>query len=239
MKISIITVCYNSEKTIKDTIESVLSQTYKDYEYIVVDGQSKDSTLNIIKEYRDIKLISEKDNGLYDAMNKGIMMATGDIIGIINSDDILYDESVFQTIIDNYDEDTEILYGDVKYYNEDFTEVIRDYISGPKKNNAWCPAHPTMYIKKAVFDKIGFYNIAYRITSDYDFIVRCNVNNIRYKYINKYLVKMRYGGVSNGIKGYLINFKECVKVLRVNGVSFPLFRTIERSLHTIKQLINK
>ena len=238
MKISIITVCYNSEKTIRDTIESVLNQTYKDYEYIIVDGQSKDSTLDIINEYKAINLISEKDNGLYDAMNKGIQKATGDIIGIINSDDVLYDENVFQTIIDNYDDATEILYGDVKYYDEDFNEVIRDYVSGEKENNAWCPAHPTMYIRKEVFDKIGLYDTKFRIVSDYDFIVRCNVNNIRYKYVKQYLVKMRYGGVSNGLKGYLINFKECCKVLKKNRVSFPVLHTIGRSLHTIKQLLS-
>lgn len=238
MKISIITVCYNSEKTIRDTIESVLSQTYKNYEYIIIDGKSTDKTLDIVNEYKDnIRIISEKDNGLYDAMNKGIKMATGDIVGIINSDDVLYDENVFQTIIDNYNEDTEILYGDVKYYDEDFNKVIRDYKSGNKINNAWCPAHPTMYIRKEVFDKIGVYNTNYRITSDYDFIVRCNVNNIKYKYVKKYLVKMRYGGVSNGFKGYLINFKECCKVLKNNHVKFPISHTIGRSLHTIKQLL--
>ena len=237
MKISLITVCYNSEKTIRDTIESVMKQTYKDYEYIIVDGQSNDSTLDIINEYKDIILISEKDKGLYDAMNKGIKKATGDIIGILNSDDILYDENVFRDIVDNFDEDTQILYGDVKYYNEDFSEVIRDYISGEKKNNAWCPAHPTMYIRKEVFEKIGLYDLRYRIVSDYDFIVRCNVNNIRYKYLRQYLVKMRYGGVSNGLKGYLINFRECCMVLIKNRVPFPVLHTIGRSIHTIRQLL--
>ena len=188
MKISIITVCFNSEKTIRDTIESVLKQTYRNFEYIIIDGQSTDSTLSIINEYEDVILVSEKDNGLYDAMNKGIKKATGDIIGIINSDDVLYDENVFQTIIDNYDDDTEILYGDVKYYDEDFNEVIRDYISGKKKNDAWCPAHPTMYIRKEVFDKIGLYDTKFRIVSDYDYIVNATkygiLPPIDYKKVN-------------------------------------------------------
>ena len=238
MKISIITVCYNSEKTIRDTIESVLSQTYKDYEYLIIDGKSKDNTVNIIKDYPDIILISEKDNGLYDAMNKGIKMSTGDIIGIINSDDILYDENVFQTIADNYKEDTEILYANIKYYNEDFTKVIRDYISGEKKNNSWMPAHPTLYIRKEVFNKIGYYNTDYKITSDYDFVVRCNTNNIKYQYLDTYLVKMRYGGVSNGLKGYLLNFKESYKTLLLNKVPFPLINTIGRGFGTFKQIIS-
>lgn len=237
MKISIITVCYNSEKTIRNTIESVLSQTYKNYEYIIVDGQSKDNTLNIIKEYKNIKLISEKDKGFYDALNKGIKIAKGDIIGIINADDVLYDENVFQTIIDNYQNETEIMYANIKYYNEDFSKVIRDYISGTKSSNAWCPAHPSMYIRKEVFNKIGYYNLDYHIVADYDFMVRCNINNIRYQYVNSYFVKMRYGGQSNGIKGYLVNFKECFNVLKRNGVPFPLLNTIKRSLHTIKQLL--
>ena len=237
MKISIITVCYNSEKTIRDTIESVLKQTYKNFEYIIVDGKSNDNTLNIINEYKNIKLISEKDNGFYDALNKGIKMASGDIIGIINADDILDNENVFQTIIDNFDQKTDIIYANVRYYNNDFTKVIRDYISGTKYSNAWCPAHPSMYVSKQIYERIGTYNINYRIVADYDFMVRCNINNIRYKYINTYFVKMRYGGQSNGIKGYLINFKECFNVLKRNGVPFPLFNTIRRSLHTIKQLL--
>ena len=240
MKISIITVCYNSEKTIGDTIRSVLSQTYTDFEYLIIDGLSKDRTMDIINRYADdkrLRIISEKDSGLYDAMNKGIRLATGDIIGIINSDDILYDESVFQTIIDNYDADTEILYADIKYYSEDFSKVIRDYKSGVKTSDAWCPAHPSMYIRREVFENIGCYDLNYRITADYDFMVRCNKNDIRYKYVDAYFVKMRYGGASNGLKGYLNNFKECYKVLSRNKVSFPLLRTVWRSLHTIGQLL--
>ena len=237
MKISIITACYNAEKTIRDTIESVLAQTYKDYEYIIIDGQSTDSSLNIIKEYKNIKLVSEKDKGLYDALNKGIKMASGDVIGIINSDDVLYDENVFQTIADNYKEDTEIMYANVKYYNDDFSQVIRDYVSGTKYSNAWCPAHPSMYIRKEVFDKIGYYNLDYKITADYDFMVRCNKANVKYQYVDSYFVKMRYGGMSNGVKGYLVNFAECYKTLKRNEVSFPLANTIRRSLHTIKQLL--
>ena len=235
MKISIITVCYNSEKTIKDTIESVLNQSYSDFEYLIIDGKSSDNTLNIINSYNDprIKLISEKDNGLYDAMNKGIKLATGDIIGIINSDDILYDNKVLQMVIDNYDNNTDILHGNVQYLDESLSKVIRDYIPGNNYKDYWCGAHPSMYIRKEVYNKIGLYNTNYKIAADYDFMVRCNISNIKYKYLNKYFVKMRYGGASNGIKGYFNNFKECVKVLRRNGVPFPLIKTIIRTLITI------
>ena len=239
MKISIITVCYNSEKTIRDTIESVLSQTYGDYEYLIIDGKSSDSTLDIINSFRDkrIKLISENDKGLYDAMNKGIMMSTGDVIGIVNSDDVLYDENVFQKIADNYHDGTEILYGNIKYYNEDFSKVVRDYISGIGKDPSWCPAHPSMYVRREVFERIGMYDLQYKINADYDFMVRCNINKVKYQYLNIYFVKMRYGGVSNGFEGYRKNFIECYKVLKNNNVSFPLLRTIKRSIHTIIQII--
>ena len=237
MKISIITVCYNSEKTIKDTVESILKQTYKDFEYLIIDGKSNDNTINIINSYNDprIKLISEKDNGIYDAMNKGIKLASGDIIATLNSDDILANENIFKTVVDNFDKDIDIIYANIKYYNEDFTKVIRNFISGQKHNDYFCPAHPSMYIKKEVFNKIGTYNLKYKIAADFDFMVRCNINNIRYKYIDEYFVYMRYGGTSNN--SYLKNFKECLTILRNNHIKYPLIKTIKRSLHTIIQII--
>lgn len=242
MKISIITVCYNSEKTIEDTIKSVLSQSYDDFEYIIVDGQSKDQTLEIIGQYKNdkhIKLISEKDKGLYDAMNKGIRNSTGDVIGIINSDDVLFDRNVFQTVVDNFDDETDIVYADVLYCDESLDKTIRNYISGENKTDFWCPAHPSMYVRKEVFDKIGLYDLSYRVVADYDFMVRCNAAGIRFKYIKQYFVKMRYGGVSNGLKGYLIDFIEVYKVLRNNKIKFPLTKTIIRTIQTIIQIIRK
>lgn len=242
MKISIITVCYNAEQTIEDTIKSVLSQTYDNYEYLIIDGKSNDNTLSIINKYKDnkhIKLISEKDNGLYDAMNKGIKNATGDIIATLNSDDILFDNSIFQTVIDNYDSKTDIVYGDILYCDSNLDKIVRDYISGEKTSDYWCPAHPSMYVRKEVFNKIGNYNINYKICADYDFMVRCNINNLTFKYINKYFVKMRYGGKSNGLIGYIKNFFESYKVLNTNNIKYPLTKTIKRTFHTINQLIKK
>ena len=242
MKISIITVCYNSEKTIEDTINSVLNQTYADFEYLIIDGKSKDNTINIVNKYvndKRIKFLSEKDNGLYDAMNKGIKLATGDIIGIINSDDILYDNNVFQMIVDNYDNNTDILHGNVVYYDETLTNIKRDYVPGEKNKDYWCGAHPSMYIKKEVFDKVGLYNTNYRIVADYDFMIRCNISNIKYKYVNKYFVKMRYGGASNGLKGYYNNFRECVASLRSHNVKLPLIKTIIRTIKTLKAHVTK
>ena len=242
MKISIITVCYNAEKTIEDTIKSVLSQTYDNYEYLIIDGKSSDRTLEIIDKYKSdkhIKLVSEKDNGLYDAMNKGIKLASGDLIATINSDDVLYDNNIFQTVIDNINDQIDIVYGDVLYCDENLEKTVRDYISGEKTSDYWCPAHPSMYVRKQVFDKLGSYNINYKICADYDFMIRCNLNNVSFKYVKQYFVKMRYGGASNGLTGYTKNFFECYKVLKANKIKFPFLKTVFRTVHTLLQLIRK
>lgn len=240
MKISIITACYNSENTIEDSIKSVISQDYQNFEYLIIDGKSTDNTLSIVNKYQSdprIKIISEKDKGLYDALNKGITLSTGDVVAILNSDDVLYDKYIFSSVISSFDDNSQIVYANVQYYNNDFTKVIRDYISGKNSNDYWCPAHPSMYVKKEVFGKIGLYNIDYKICSDYDFMIRCNRNNISFKYVDKYFVKMRYGGASNGFSGYIKNYIECYKVLKNNGIKFPLIKTTIRAFITIGQLV--
>lgn len=246
MKISLITVCYNSEKTIKDTIESVLKQTYKNYEYIIIDGNSKDKTLDIIKSCEkkfnnNFKYISEPDKGLYDAMNKGIKLATGDIIGILNSDDILYDENVFQKIIDNFEENDGV-YSNLLLMNEDFTKITRNFKSKEVSNKkGWHPPHPTLYLKKEIYEKYGNYNINYKIAADLDFMYRIINNNVKLKYVNTCFVKMRTGGAStNGLKGYYKNFKESYKVLKNNERKLPLLTNIYRIYdNLIKQKIMK
>lgn len=244
MKISLITVCYNSENTIEDTIKSVLYQDYINYEYLIIDGGSKDNTLNIIKKYEKkfnekMKYISEKDNGLYDAMNKGIKLSTGDYIAILNSDDVLANNNIFSTVVKNIKNDTEAIYGNILYCDEKLNKVVRSYKSGIKNNNAWCPAHPSLYIKREVFDRIGLYNLDYKVSSDYDFMVRMNINNIKYQYIDDVLVLMRIGGVSNGLKGYLNNFRDAYNILKNNKVSFPFFKTVKRSLITVIEILSK
>lgn len=234
MKISIITVCYNAEKTIEDTIRSVLKQTYKNYEHIVVDGLSTDSTLSILEKYNHLKVVSEKDCGLYDAMNKGIKMASGDIIAILNADDVLATEHVLSMIVDNFDDNTDIVYGDIKYCSEDFSKTVRHFISGEKKDDTFNPAHPSMYIKKEIYEKVGLYNTNYRIAADYDFMIRCNKANVKYKYLKECLVLMRYGGASNGI-GYIKNFLECIRIYKNNGIKYPLIKTIKKTITTLKQ----
>ena len=247
MKISLITVCYNSEKTIEDTLKSVLNQTYKNYEHIIVDGLSKDNTLDIIKKYETkfndkLKIVSEKDKGIYDAMNKGIKLATGDIIGILNSDDILYDENVFELISKSFDENTDGVYSNLVLMNEEFTKITRNFKSKTvTKKKGFHPPHPTLYVKKDIYDKYGNYNINYKIAADLDFMYRIINNNVNLKYIDTCFVKMRTGGTStNGLKGYYKNFKEAYKVLKNNKRRFPLLTNIYRIYdNLIKQKLSR
>ena len=247
MKISIITPTYNSEKTLRDTLESVLSQTYKDIEHIIIDGQSKDSTVEIIKEYEKkydgkLKYVSEKDKGLYDAMNKGIQMATGDIIGILNSDDMYAKDNVLQTIADKFKESNcDGTYANLIFMDEEtMSKPQRVWKSAKGKlKNGWHPAHPTLYLKKEVYDKIGLFDLQYRIVADYDFMIRMMKDeSIKLEYINEVLIHMRTGGTSTaGLKGYTKNLKESHKALVNNKIKHPYLVDLKRIIKTIFQMI--
>ena len=247
MKISIITVCYNSEKTIEETIKSVLSQTYDNYEYLIIDGLSKDNTLSIVKKYEKkfkgkLKITSEKDKGLYDAMNKGIKKATGDIIGIINSDDILANKYVFEKIAKRFEEtNCDATYSDLVFLDEETMSIpTRNFIAhNYSKFMAWHPPHPTLYLKSGVYKKVGEFNTNYRIAADLDFMLRVINQDYKFEYIREYLVKMRSGGVStNGLKGYIKNLKEANVVLKANDIKFAYLINIYRIFKTFKQGIS-
>lgn len=247
MKISIITVCYNSEKTIEDTIKSVLKQTYKDYEYLIIDGKSTDNTVNIIKKYEDkfegrLKYISEKDKGIYDAMNKGIKMAKGDIIGLINSDDILAHKDVFKKINDTFtNNNIDATYANLVVKDINMDKAIRTYIS--KKGNykfGWYPPHPTLYLRKEVYNKYGMFKLDYKIAADYDFMLRIMKNKVSLYYIPETFVYMRIGGVStSGLENYLKSFSESYKILKNNKIKFPLTVNIIRTIRVLKRIIFK
>lgn len=247
MKISIITVTYNSEKTLKDTLESVLKQTYTNYEHIIVDGLSTDNTMQIVKEYETkyngkLKYITEKDSGIYDAMNKGIKMSTGDIIGILNSDDIYANENVLQKIANKFEEtNCDGTYANLIFMDEETMSKPQRIWNSPKGKleNGWHPAHPTLYLKKAVYDKIGFFNLNYRIAADYDFMIRVMKDKtIKLSYIDDYIIYMRTGGASTaGIKGYTENLKEANLVLKSNKIKHPYIVNFKRILKTIKEMI--
>lgn len=234
MKISIVTVAFNSENTIRDTIESVLLQNYRDIEYIIVDGSSTDRTLDIIKEYGSqiAKVISEPDCGIYDAMNKGIRAATGSIVGIINSDDLYHKENVISEIVESFDsKDVESVFADVRYVKADnLNKTVRYYSSKHFSPNlfryGFMPAHPTFFTYKKFYDLYGYYKTDYLIAGDYELLIRFLFSNkLKYKYLPIVVMRMRTGGVSTAsIKSKVILNKEIVRACRENGIytNFPL-----------------
>ena len=229
MKISIITVCYNSEATLRDTIESVLAQTYPDIEYIIVDGASRDGTMAIVAEYRDriATVVSEPDMGIYDAMNKGIKLATGDIIGILNSDDFYENTKVVGDVVSQFVSfpDSDLVFGNVVFVApHNLDKIVRyyrsDHFMSWKLRFGWMPAHPATFIKRHAYYRVGSYSLEFKISSDYEMFVRLLlVNKLSFSRINKVLVRMRTGGVSTaGIRSRLLLNKEIVQACRKNGI---------------------
>ena len=232
IKISIITVTFNSSATVRDTIDSVLKQKYKDYEYIIIDGGSKDSTIDIIKEYEPkfsgrMKWISEKDKGMYDGINKGIRMTTGDVVGIINSDDFYHRTDIFDIINYAFEENKDIqaIYGDVRFVNPNNLEKTVRYYSS-KHWKPWrfrfgfMPAHPTFFTYKENFEKYGYYQFDYHIAADYELLIRhLYTNKVPAKYVPVDFMKMRTGGRStNGWKANVLLNKEIVRACKENGI---------------------
>jgi len=247
MKISIITVCYNSEETIEETFKSVCSQSYKDVEYIVIDGESKDETINIIKKYENniTKWISESDKGLYDAMNKGIKMASGDIIGILNSDDTFFDENVLEQVADFHEKkNIDASIGNIVQIN-DKGNVIRNYSSkywNPDKLKiGFMPPHPSIFFKKELFEKLGFYDLSFKSGADYELIVRYFLKNkITYKYSDITTTSMAIGGISSsGLSSYKMISKEICKALEMNNVSFSSFKVKSRIIWKIWSFLKR
>jgi glycosyltransferase involved in cell wall biosynthesis len=250
MKVSIITVCFNSEKTIADTLKSVQSQTYQDIEYIVIDGKSRDCTNDIISRFEDVVSVhvSEPDKGLYDAMNKGIKMSTGDVVGILNSDDIFAHDKVIEVIVENFRLSPNIsgVFGDVGFYDEfDFSLKKRHYSSKmfekSKFSRGMMPAHPSFYALKTCYDQVGSYRTDYKIASDFDMLLRMYcLPNASFKYINDEMVKMRLGGVStSGFKSnYMLN-REVLDSCRCNGINASWFSILTKYPGKIMGLIFK
>ncbi len=233
MKVSIITVVYNNEQFIGSAIQSVLSQTYPNIEYIIIDGASTDRTMEIVNSYREkIKIIiSEPDKGLYDAMNKGMAVSTGDVIGILNSDDVYYSNKVIEDVVEKFAVYTkaDAVYGNIVYCRQNNIQaVVRKWITSPFYNNFFrdgeVPPHPALFIRRAIYKKAGGYNLRFRIAADYEFMFRCfNVHRFSVVHLNKFLVRMRLGGASNGtLKNIYRGNREIMQAWSVNGYSFPL-----------------
>jgi len=230
LKLSIITPTLNSEKTIEDCLRSVLRQTYKNIEHILVDGASSDKTIYIARKISpNIKIIVEKDEGIYYALNKGIKNATGDIIGILNSDDFYSSELVFEKIIKVFSEkNVESCYGDLRYVSKYKTSrVIRHWKAGEFNSDnfkyGWMLPHPTFFVKKEVYNRYGFFDLNYHISSDYELMLRFLLKfRITTFYIPEVIVNMRVGGKSNSdIKHFLLKMKEDYLIMR--KYSLPAF----------------
>jgi glycosyltransferase involved in cell wall biosynthesis len=226
-KISIVTVCFNSGATLRDTIESVLGQTYPNIEYIIVDGASTDDTMQIVSEYenRIAKIVSEPDKGIYDAMNKGIALATGDVIGILNSDDFYASVDVVSAIADTYGQArTDIVFGDLVYIAPtDTSRVVRWYHAAGFRpwmlRFGWMPPHPATFIKRSIYQEFGRYAMGYKTAADYEMFVRLLLlNRSNYFYLKKTIVHMRMGGAtSSGWRSYLTTSREMVRAVKENG----------------------
>lgn len=233
MKLSIITVTFNSSNYLNCCIQSVLSQSYSDIEYVIIDGGSTDGTIEIVKSYgkRISKFISEPDKGIYDAMNKGILCATGDIIGILNSDDIYADENVIANVVDQFiqNENLDICFGDLVYVNaKDTSKVVRNWKSKPYYKRYFedgnVPAHPTLFLKNDVYKAVGLFDLQYKLAADYEFMLRLFKKfNFESKYFNRLIVKMRLGGATNkSLVNIISGNKEIINAWLNNGLKPPV-----------------
>lgn len=244
MKLSIITSCYNSAATIRDTLESVARQYYSDIEHIIVDGGSEDDTLAIVSEFTHVaKVVSEKDRGIYDAMNKGIAIATGDIIGILNSDDFYTGPGVISDVVRQMEQSgADTLYADLDYVSStDKTKVVRSWRAGSyavrKFYYGWMPPHPTFFVRKYIYERYGTFNLSLRSAADYEIMLRFLVRyDVTTTYLNKTIVQMRAGGQSNAsITNRLRANAEDRKAWQINKLRPYLFTTFLKPVRKIHQ----
>ena len=250
MTISIITATYNSGQTLTDTLESVLRQSYTDIDYVIVDGGSKDNTLDIIRRYEPrfegrMRWISEPDKGIYDAMNKGIRMATGDIVGLLNSDDFYTSNDVLEHVAKALsDSNVDAIYGDIHYVNDDdLTHCVRYYSSRAFSRGlmrlGFMPAHPSFYCRRTIYEKYGLFDTSLRVAADFENLLRLIfVNLIRTKYIPERFVTVRTGGASSsGMVSHKRILKEHMVAYKQNGVYSNLFLEGLRYLYKIGEIL--
>jgi glycosyltransferase involved in cell wall biosynthesis len=251
LKISIITVTYNCELVLSDCLNSVASQKYKNIEHIIIDNASTDGTISLLNAKRDqlALLVSEKDEGIYHAMNKGIKLATGDIIGFLNSDDFYINNEVISKVASEFKKEIslEACYSDLVYVNKNYTSKIVRYFKSCefKKglfSKGWCPPHPTFFVRKSVYEKYGNFNLDYCLAADVELMMRFfEVHKIKSYYIPEVWVKMRMGGITNkSLKNILIQNLEILNSLKKNGlranpVIFFLYKLISRAIQFLKR----
>lgn len=247
MKVSIVTICYNNEKDIRPTIESVVNQTYTNIEYIVIDGASKDDSLKIINEYQDkiSKIVSEPDKNLYDAINKGIKMATGDVVGMIHAGDRIHDNDVIKDIADFFERNNpDIIYGHSKIVDEQ--GKVKRVNKSPEFSKfnvrtGWMPSHQSIYIRRELFEKLGEYDLSLHPVSDYEWFIRYfTASDLIIKRLNRFIVTFSLGGVStSSYKGYFDEAKK--ELIRLswekNGIKQPFGIYYTKVLRKIPQFV--
>jgi len=250
MKVSIITITYNSAATVEDTLKSVVNQDYPNIEYLIIDGKSKDSTLQIVDKYKDkiTKIVSEKDKGLYDALNKGIGLATGDIVGMLHSDDLYASNHVISDIVKTFENNpgAEGVYADLVFVDRnDIDKITRTWESGDYEEgdflNGWMPPHPTFFVKKECYERYGVFNTTLRLSADYELMLRMiHKNKIKLAYLPKVVVKMRMGGVSN--VSFFVRLKANIEdkmAWKLNGIKPGLFTRFLKPASKIMQYFKK
>ncbi len=246
MRVSVITVTYNSASTLQNTLHSVEAQNYEDIEHIIIDGASTDGTLPIIQAYaqrrKNVHFVSEKDTGIYNAINKGVGLATGDAIGILNSDDVLASPDTITTIVKAFsDSNAQVVYGDLVYCNA-VGSVVRYWRSNSFRRSSlkfgWMPAHPTFYCLRSVYTEVGKYDETFRISADYDFMMRVLMRPYRVVYVPKIFVRMSMGGASNrNCRAMLSKSSEDLRVLHKNHVGAGVITVFLKNIRKIYQFL--
>ena len=248
MKISVITVCYNSEASIQKTLDSVAAQSWSNIEHIVIDGASLDATVAIIHGnlHRITHFVSESDSGVYQAMNKGLNLATGDVIAFLNSDDIFSNAQVLESVVRTmHDQGLDALYGDVEYFNASAPDkTVRTYDSGrfsPARIAwGWMPAHPALFVRRGVYERFGYFREDYRIAGDYEFVARIFKNGqLKSVHLSKVLVRMQTGGLSTAGWGatYLFN-KEILRACRQNGIASNWLMVLSKYFFKLREMFH-
>jgi glycosyltransferase len=248
MKVSVITATYNSAATVSDTLRSVRDQSYPLVEHLIIDGGSKDNTMEIVAGFPHIKQIcSEKDRGIYDAMNKGVKRATGDIVGILNSDDFYASENVLREVVDTFEQSgCDAVYGDLQYVcKDDVSKVVRYWRSGPYQQGAfkwgWMPPHPSFFVRHTLYDRCGLFNLDMKTAADYELMLRMiHKEGASLQYLPNVLVKMRTGGASNAsLASRLKANADDRKAWDVNGLTPYWFTMYLKPIRKITQFIFK
>ena len=252
MKISIITATYNSEVTLSSCMTSVLQQSYHNIEYVIIDGNSTDETLELVKQHQlkfpqiEFKILSEPDSGIYDALNKGVQLATGEVIGFVHSDDILADNQIISKIANQFDkENVDGVYGNLQYVDKNNIGKIIRYWKSTNFNasllkKGWMPAHPTLFLKKEVYEKHCEFNLSFKISADYDFMLRIlKDDSLKFTYLPNVITKMRVGGASNrSIKNIIQKTKEDYLAVRLNNIG-GWYLIFLKNISKVRQFIFK